>query len=39
MARVSVRGMGDGLVQARGLRKSFGAFEAVRGIDLDVAPR
>jgi lipooligosaccharide transport system ATP-binding protein len=25
-------------VQARGLRKSFGAFEAVRGIDVDVAP-
>jgi lipooligosaccharide transport system ATP-binding protein len=37
VARVSVQGMGDGLVQARGLRKSFGAFEAVRGIDLDVA--
>ena len=30
--------MGDGLVQARGLRKSFGAFEAVRGVDVDVAP-
>ena len=29
--------MGDGLVQARGLRKSFGAVEAVRGIDVDVA--
>ncbi len=29
--------MGDGLVQARGLRKSFGAFEAVRGVDVDVA--
>jgi lipooligosaccharide transport system ATP-binding protein len=29
--------MGDGLVRARGLRKSFGGFEAVRGIDLDVA--
>ncbi|HLU55137.1 MAG TPA: ABC transporter ATP-binding protein [Pseudonocardia sp.] len=29
--------MGDGLVQARGLRKRFGAFEAVRGIDVDVA--
>lgn len=28
----------DALVQARGLRKSFGAFEAVRGIDVDVAP-
>jgi lipooligosaccharide transport system ATP-binding protein len=26
----------DALVQARGLRKSFGTFEAVRGIDLDV---
>ena len=30
--------MGDGLVQARGLRKSFGGFEAVRGVDVDVAP-
>src|ERR671910_3812906 len=30
--------MGDGLVQARDLRKSFGEFEAVRGIDVDVAP-
>ena len=29
--------VGDGLVQARGLRKRFGAFEAVRGIDVDVA--
>src|ERR671920_2015598 len=29
--------MGDGLVQARGLRKSFGGFEAVRGLDVDVA--
>jgi lipooligosaccharide transport system ATP-binding protein len=29
--------MGDGLVQARGLRKSFGGFEAVRGVDVDVA--
>jgi lipooligosaccharide transport system ATP-binding protein len=29
--------MGDGLVQARGLRKRFGHFEAVRGIDGDVA--
>jgi lipooligosaccharide transport system ATP-binding protein len=29
--------MGDGLVQARGLSKRFGAFEAVRGIDVDVA--
>src|SRR5689334_14664352 len=35
--RVSVRSVGDGLVQARGLRKSFGAFEAVRGVDVDVA--
>jgi lipooligosaccharide transport system ATP-binding protein len=26
----------DSLVQARGLRKRFGAFEAVRGIDFDV---
>ncbi|GEL22660.1 ABC transporter [Pseudonocardia sulfidoxydans NBRC 16205] len=30
--------MSDALVQARGLRKSFGAVEAVRGIDVDVAP-
>ncbi len=30
--------MGDGPVQARGLRKRFGAFEAVRGVDVDVAP-
>jgi lipooligosaccharide transport system ATP-binding protein len=30
--------VGDGLVQARDLRKSFGEFEAVRGIDVDVAP-
>jgi len=37
VSRVSVPGVGDGLVQARGLRKSFGAFEAVRGIDVDVA--
>ncbi len=29
--------MGEGLVQARGLRKRFGAIEAVRGIDVDVA--
>lgn len=29
--------MGDGLVQARGLRKRFGDVEAVRGIDVDVA--
>ncbi|OJY49608.1 ATP-binding cassette domain-containing protein [Pseudonocardia sp. 73-21] len=29
--------MGDGLVQARGLRKRFGEFEAVRGVDVDVA--
>ena len=27
----------DALVRARGLRKSFGATEAVRGIDVDVA--
>ncbi len=37
MPRVSVPGVGGGLVQARGLRKSFGAFEAVRGVDVDVA--
>ncbi|HYH30003.1 MAG TPA: ABC transporter ATP-binding protein [Pseudonocardia sp.] len=29
--------MADGLVQARGLRKRFGGFEAVRGVDVDVA--
>ena len=29
--------MGDGLVQARGLRKQFGDVEAVRGVDVDVA--
>src|SRR5919112_688635 len=29
--------VGDGLVQARGLRKRFGEFEAVRGLDVDVA--
>ncbi len=29
--------MGDGLVQARDLRKRFGSFEAVRGVDVDVA--
>jgi len=29
--------MGDGLVQACGLTKHFGSFEAVRGIDVDVA--
>ncbi|MGB6165463.1 MAG: ABC transporter ATP-binding protein [Pseudonocardiaceae bacterium] len=28
--------MSDSLVQARGLRKRFGVFEAVRGIDIDV---
>jgi iron(III) transport system ATP-binding protein len=28
--------MGDGLVQARGLRKSFGSVEAVRGVDLEL---
>ncbi|MDO5634476.1 MAG: ABC transporter ATP-binding protein [Micrococcus sp.] len=26
------------IIRARGLRKRFGAFEAVQGIDLDVAP-
>ena len=30
--------MADGLVQARGLRKTFGGFEAVKGVDIDVAP-
>jgi lipooligosaccharide transport system ATP-binding protein len=30
--------MGDGLVQARGLRKRFGDVEAVWGVDVDVAP-
>ncbi len=28
--------MGEGLVHAQGLRKRFGTFEAVRGIDVDV---
>ena len=28
--------MGDDLVRARGLRKSFGTVEAVRGVDVDV---
>jgi lipooligosaccharide transport system ATP-binding protein len=32
----SVEVVSDSLVQARGLRKRFGAFEAVRGIDIDV---
>jgi lipooligosaccharide transport system ATP-binding protein len=32
----NVRGVADGLVQARGLTKRFGRVEAVRGIDLDV---
>ncbi len=27
---------GDSMIRARGLRKSFGDFEAVKGIDLDV---
>ncbi|MGH3978344.1 MAG: ABC transporter ATP-binding protein, partial [Pseudonocardiaceae bacterium] len=31
-------GDGAALVQARGLRKRFGAIEAVRGIDVDVQP-
>ena len=30
--------MGDAIVAVRGLRKSFGALEVLRGIDLDVAP-
>jgi lipooligosaccharide transport system ATP-binding protein len=32
----SVEYVSDSLVQARGLRKRFGAVEAVRGIDVDV---
>jgi lipooligosaccharide transport system ATP-binding protein len=32
----SVGIVSDSLVQARGLRKRFGEFEAVRGIDIDV---
>ncbi len=32
----SVEVMSDSLVQARGLAKRFGGFEAVRGIDIDV---
>jgi lipooligosaccharide transport system ATP-binding protein len=34
---ITVRDVADGLVQARGLRKRFGDFEAVRGVDVDVA--
>jgi lipooligosaccharide transport system ATP-binding protein len=37
VAAVTVARVGDGLVQARGLRKRFGGFEAVRGVDVDVA--
>jgi lipooligosaccharide transport system ATP-binding protein len=33
---VNVTPVSDALVQARGLAKRFGSFEAVRGIDLDV---
>jgi ABC-2 type transport system ATP-binding protein len=29
--------MGEPAIQVRGLRKSFGAKEAVAGIDLDIA--
>jgi ABC-2 type transport system ATP-binding protein len=29
----------ESVISLRGLRKSYGALEAVRGIDLDVAPR
>jgi ABC-2 type transport system ATP-binding protein len=29
----------DSVISVRGLHKSYGALEAVRGIDLDVAPR
>src|SRR5690349_13714174 len=32
----SVGQVSDSLVHVRGLRKSYGDFEAVRGIDLDV---
>jgi lipooligosaccharide transport system ATP-binding protein len=35
--RDNVVAVSDALVQARGLRKRFGEFEAVRGIDVDVA--
>jgi lipooligosaccharide transport system ATP-binding protein len=34
---ITVPDVADGLVQARGLRKRFGDFEAVRGVDIDVA--
>ena len=37
MAAVTVASVSDALVQARDLRKSFGGFEAVKGIDVDVA--
>ncbi len=34
----SADGRATSMVRARGLRKSYGDFEAVRGIDLDVRP-
>ncbi len=34
----AVEGLGEPMIRARGLRKSFGEFEAVRGIDLEVRP-
>ena len=32
----SVARVNESMIHARGLRKSFGGFEAVKGIDLDV---
>jgi lipooligosaccharide transport system ATP-binding protein len=34
--RTSVADMDDALIRVRGLRKSYGHFEAVKGLDLDV---
>ncbi len=31
--------MNDSILSLRGLRKSFGATEIIRGVDLELAPR
>ncbi|HEX6246452.1 MAG TPA: ABC transporter ATP-binding protein [Nocardioidaceae bacterium] len=36
MARRESRDQGEAMIHARGLRKAFGSFEAVRGIDVEV---
>lgn len=38
MAGSTVWGVNTPLVEARGLRKSYGSFEAVKGIDVEVRP-